>query len=37
MQGAPPAFCAIVEWCVPAFVGPDEMGAVGDDIHTMVD
>jgi len=29
--------CAVDELCVPASVGPDEMGAVVDDIDTMYD
>jgi len=29
--------CAIDELCVPAFVDPDEMGNVVDDIDTMFD
>jgi len=27
--------CAVDELCVPAFVGPDEMGDLVDDIETM--
>jgi len=27
--------CAVDELCVPAFVGPDEMGEVVDDIDTL--
>jgi len=27
--------CAIDELCIPAFVGPDEMGEVVDDVDTM--
>jgi hypothetical protein len=29
--------CAIDEFGVPAFIGPDEMGYGVDDIDTMVD
>jgi hypothetical protein len=29
--------CAVDELCVPAFVGPDEMGDLVDDIETMFD
>jgi hypothetical protein len=29
--------CAVDEICVSAFVGPDEMGDVVDDIDTMFD
>jgi len=29
--------CAVDELCVPAFVGPDEMGEAVDDIDTMFD
>jgi len=29
--------CAVDEVCVPAFVGPDEMGEVVDDIDSMFD
>jgi len=29
--------CAVDELCVPAFVGPDEMGDGVDDIDTMFD
>jgi len=29
--------CALDELCVPAFVGPDEMGDGVDDIDTMFD
>ena len=29
--------CAVDELCVPAFVGPDEMGDLADDIETMFD
>jgi hypothetical protein len=27
--------CAVDEFCVPAFVGPDEMGDLVDDIESM--
>ena len=29
--------CAVDKLCVPAFVGPDEMGDLVDDIETMFD
>jgi len=29
--------CAVDELCVPAFVGPDELGEVVDGIDTMID
>jgi len=29
--------CALDAWCDPAFIGPDEMGEVVDDIVTIFD
>ena len=37
IEAAPAASCAVDELCVPAFVGPEEMGDSVDDIETMFD